>query len=97
MFQVGTWITGAAQSLKHLEQPAAAAAAPAPAKTLAELIADRKVGHHSQLAKQQQQYSWTKPQVPLQQTDCLAVHAVTHWMMAGSGSRMRNHALFLLF
>jgi hypothetical protein len=41
MFQVGSWITGAAQSLKHLEQPAPAA--PAPPKPLAELIAERKV------------------------------------------------------
>jgi hypothetical protein len=42
MFQVGSWITGAAQSLRHLEQPAPAAA-PTPAKSLAELIAERKV------------------------------------------------------
>lgn len=41
MFQVGSWITGAAQSLKHLEQPAPAA--PAPPKSLAEMIAERKV------------------------------------------------------
>lgn len=98
MFQVGTWITGAAQSLKHLEQPAAAAAAPAPAKTLAELIADRKVGHHSQLAKQQPpQYSWAKlTRPPLQHADCLAVHAVTRWMVAGSARLLHYHAHSLL-
>jgi hypothetical protein len=46
MFWVGTFITGAAKSLKHLEEPAAPAAAavpPPPQKSLAELIADRKV------------------------------------------------------
>jgi hypothetical protein len=42
MFWVGTFITGAARSLKHLEEPAAAAPPP-PQKSLAELIADRKV------------------------------------------------------
>ena len=42
MFWVGTFITGAAKSLKHLEEPAAAAAPP-PQKSLAELIEDRKV------------------------------------------------------
>jgi hypothetical protein len=44
MFWVGTFITGAAKSLKHLEEPAAAAVPPPPQKSLAELIADRKVG-----------------------------------------------------
>lgn len=41
MFQVGSWIAGAAQSLRHLEQPALPAPPP---KSLAELIEERKVG-----------------------------------------------------
>ncbi|WIA15159.1 hypothetical protein OEZ85_001845 [Tetradesmus obliquus] len=54
MFWVGTFITGAAKSLKHLEEPAAAAAPP-PQKSLAELIEDRKVELQAQLEQLQQQ------------------------------------------
>lgn len=46
MFQVGAWITDAAKSLRHLEQPMPAVAPP-PAKSLAELIADRKVRNNT--------------------------------------------------
>uniref|UniRef100_A0A383W893 Uncharacterized protein n=1 Tax=Tetradesmus obliquus TaxID=3088 RepID=A0A383W893_TETOB len=53
MFWVGTFITGAAKSLKHLEE--APAAAPPPQKSLAELIEDRKVELQAQLEQLQQQ------------------------------------------
>eukprot|EP00882_Tetradesmus_deserticola_P004868 GHRQ01005130.1.p1 GENE.GHRQ01005130.1~~GHRQ01005130.1.p1 ORF type:complete len:167 (+),score=63.32 GHRQ01005130.1:523-1023(+) len=53
MFWVGTFITGAAKSLKHLEE-SAVAAPPPPQKSLAELISDRKVELQAQLEELQQ-------------------------------------------
>eukprot|EP00879_Flechtneria_rotunda_P003362 GHRR01003590.1.p1 GENE.GHRR01003590.1~~GHRR01003590.1.p1 ORF type:complete len:164 (+),score=45.17 GHRR01003590.1:264-755(+) len=53
MFWVGTFITGAANSLRHLEQPLTAPAPP-PQKTLAELIAERKAELEDQLQELQQ-------------------------------------------
>eukprot|EP00878_Enallax_costatus_P003051 GHUV01003250.1.p1 GENE.GHUV01003250.1~~GHUV01003250.1.p1 ORF type:complete len:166 (+),score=54.32 GHUV01003250.1:303-800(+) len=55
MFWVGTFITGAARSLRHLEEPAPAAPpAPQPTKSLAQLIAERKAELQAQLDELQQ-------------------------------------------
>jgi hypothetical protein len=54
MFWVGSFITGAAKSLKHLEEQPRPAPPPLPPKSLRELIAERKVcsDHSKQQQKQ---------------------------------------------